>query len=536
VKHLLSFLLSLALLALPALAAAQADEDEPATDAEGDEAEGDEAEGDEAEGDEAEGDGAEGDGAEPTGDEAEGEAAEGDEAEGDEAEGEAAGGDEAGGDEAGGDEAEGEAAEGETAEETVEPPPEPEPEPETSATEMEAGAGISGDLGDPTIAEDLEAARDERERAEEEPVDDLDAPEEEAEQLPFRGSLLLWDNEVTTATFDRSALLDYNPTYVMAFSLRPRYYLTDDVSVRLRQDLSIEMTDTDTRSRNREPVLADTILDVVHGNLVEAYGATVAAGGRLTLPTSIASRAYQKYFTVGANASVKRPFEDVLEGLLLGLSTSYSYTVAGSNVRLAEDEDVPQTHANFVGSTEGLNAPSPGDQVPPQVAGPTSVDHAATLGLSAALSIIENLSVDTSFTWWWQNGRGLADASVPVDTASSGTMTVEDGSDTHLRLYTWFTASVGYQVTDWINASLNYSHLTGEFDPDASRRNPFWSPDSAVSLTAAISLDELYNTFSGRRTAEDDDVGTPDTNRLVDGDEESDDAARAAARSRRAVQ
>ena len=312
---------------------------------------------------------------------------------------------------------------------------------------------------------------------------------EEEERLPWRGSVFLWENQASTTTFDGgSSTLSYNPYVAMAFTIAPRWYVTEHVSLRLRQGLTVELTDADSGVRNREPLLADTVLDLVHDELYELEGVILSAGARLSLPTSIASRAYEKYFGIGPVIGLTRAFEDVLEGFVAGVSGGYSYTFAGSNVPLvdATRADYPQLHACTSPSVECFDA---GDAGAPQASGMSTVGHAFTVGLRASVSPIEKLSVDASFGWAWGQGRELADGCVET---LGGPVCTTDESDTHLRLVTRFTFGVGYALVDWLALALSYDHLTSELNRDGSRRNPFWSTDSAVTLAASVTLDELY--------------------------------------------
>ena len=383
--------------------------------------------------------------------------------------------------EEGGDAATEEGGDAAPEEQVSEPAPEPEPEPEVSATATTTEASEAAELGEPTMADDLADAEAEVETE----ATEAEEAEEEGEKLAWRNSLFLWDHAMSTGTLSRSSGLTYNPTYYQSFSVRPRWYLNDDVSLRGRLDLSYELTDTDSRALNHELVLADMRFEIVHASLYEVEGIKVGASGRLWIPTSKASRAYDMYIRPGVLVSASRPFEDVMEGLTLGANTSWAYRIGGSNVVLTDDP-LPQTHA-----TPGLD--QAGDS---QVGGASRVGHDVTLGLEASLSPIENMSIDATFTWWWQQGLGLADACVAVDTSPTGETCIEDGSDTHMRLATWFTLGVGYDVLEWLNASLTYGHLTGEFNPSGSRRNPFWSIDSELSLTATVTLDSLYTEFT----------------------------------------
>jgi hypothetical protein len=349
----------------------------------------------------------------------------------------------------------------------------------------------SGGQGGPTEIEALVSHDDEQEglRETESPARpaaseaalEADSSEEQG-QRAWRNSTLSWDHTLNTTAFVKSSQLTYNPTYEMAFSLRPRWYLDDldeALSLRLRQDLAIELTDTDTRSTNREPVLSDTFIDVVHAKLVELEGIALSGGGRLVLPISTVSRANSVVLGTGLLAGLSREF-DVLEGLTLGGDANWTHYFATSNVTSTESQ-----HPCFV-----LDARAP--QVCSQVGGPSTVSDSVLAGLSASLSPLTGLTVDLSFSWWWRFGRDLAEAEVPVTTAPGGSVSIGDMSATHVRSLTWFMAGVGYDFTGWLNGALTYATLTEQLSPDGSRRNPFWNVDSAVSLTATLTLDQLY--------------------------------------------
>jgi hypothetical protein len=375
-----------------------------------------------------------------------------------------------------------------------------DPEPELSSTEQ-------GTEEQNTSAEDITLTQDIAE-AEEESVttepsageDALTLEEQEQTSLPWRNSLFLYDNAFTTATFGNPGIT-YNAAWVMALSLRPRWYLSSDVSLRARQDLELEVTDSDSTARARQPLLADTRFEIVHSNIAELEGVRLGAGFRVTLPTSLASQAYDKILGLGPTLSISRLFDSVLQGLELALASTYAYTIALSDTATIAAGDSPgYPYRGAGGLLELGDIPSTGS---------ARTEHAGTIGLSATLAIIENLSASTSFTWWWTHGAGFQDATVdPVDvTTADGRPFVLADEGTKMRLSTWITAGVAYDITDWLNAELYYSHLTGEFNPVASRRNPLWSFDSQVGLTATVTLDRLYTDFA----SDDEDSGESET-------------------------
>jgi hypothetical protein len=98
-----------------------------------------------------------------------------------------------------------------------------------------------------------------------------------------------------------------------------------------------------------------------------------------------------------------------------------------------------------------------------------------------------------------------------VDSAPDGTVTLDDTSDTHWRNLTWFSASVGYWFTKYLQGSLVYRSLTTHLDPNGSRRNPFWNPDSVVALRALVLLDQLYTKVRGQPSVAKNENGSPAT-------------------------
>lgn len=367
----------------------------------------------------------------------------------------------------------------------------------------------------PSLADDLAAA--EAEGAE---GDDIPPPEEpadglrydvetgrfveETEQLPWRNSLFLWDNEMGTYTVDPG--LSDNPYYSMAFSIRPRWYFTDMISLRLRQDITVEWTDTDSRTRNREPVLQDTMVDLVHSKLVDPAGIIIGAGARLTLPTSYISRNNTMIAGTGLLATATKSFE-VLEGLAVQASGTYNHYWFTSNVPEREEPFPCHIFAGErVQDNQCLQSP-----------GSSNIGNTWSAGLAVSLAPIENLTFETSYSVAWRLGHDLGEGEVEV---GGGTVVVEDESDTHWRNLQAWSIAADYRFADWINLTASFYSQTTQLDPDGSLRSPFYNPDSAVSLTATITLDQLYTSIA-RRTGEDD-AGAP--------------AVQAAAENDRAVQ
>ncbi|MCA9601354.1 MAG: hypothetical protein R3A78_04330 [Polyangiales bacterium] len=315
---------------------------------------------------------------------------------------------------------------------------------------------------------------------------DEPAPSAEPDLLPWRNSIFSFDQALSTNSFSKSSTLSYNPYYAMFFTVRPRWYLTDTMFVAVQQGLQIELTDTDSRVRNHEPVLTDTSVDFIWNNAfaipVGFSEINVSPGIRAVLPLSIASRAQEMYFGVGPSVATRLGVPDVLSGWLLGLNARWQHNVQGSNV-VTNESSYPCFQVD--------SAPRCS-----QSGGPSSDSDAVLATVFSSLSPIENMTIDTSFTWWWRFGHRLATATVPVDTAPGGVIQVGDTSDTHMRLATSFSIGASYNIVHWLNLALTLNTFSSEFSANGSRRNPFYNVyDSTIYLTTTVVMDQFYTAY-----------------------------------------
>lgn len=374
--------------------------------------------------------------------------------------------------------------------------PADDPEPELSAEEQDAEEETQQQAEAQESAEaDAELSSDLAEAEAESDAGDPHADsEQEGEQLPFRNSTFLWDHAISTATLDPSAGRSYNPFYAWTFSLRPRWYFTDQFYIGLRQDLAYELTDVDSGAANHRPEFADTRLDFGYSKFIQQDWFALSGTIRMTFPTSIQSQAYEKILAIGPTLSATATFADVANGLEIGLGSTYAYTFASASSVQADDRTYGQ-------ETVGSRLTDPGDSAASFVG---RLEHAGTIALSVDFSPIERLGLSTSFTWWWQNGVEFDGdpVSVPCDSCAGGVY-VDDRDTTNMRFLSWFTLGANYDVIDWLNLELYYSHLTSEFSPadpvtgERGRRNPFWSIDSQIGVTATLALDGLYTEIAG---------------------------------------
>ena len=165
--------------------------------------------------------------------------------------------------------------------------------------------------------------------ATEDDADDADVSieaevDEEANQLPFRGSTFTYEN-IMSAASQTNLSAEAAFYYAMSYSFRPRYYLSDWFSLRLRLDIVQELTDASNTTSRREPRVSDTWLYFHFGDLLASVSESVGLGAylRLVFPTSKGSQARTVMMgaTLGTALSYTAP---VLEGLRL------SYGISGT--------------------------------------------------------------------------------------------------------------------------------------------------------------------------------------------------------------
>ena len=323
-----------------------------------------------------------------------------------------------------------------------------------------------------------------------------DSPPPKPEPLPWRNSIAVSSTFINTTAFG-NADLTHNPTIVTSLSLRPRWYVTDTAFLGLRQDVTLELTDTDCvalystcRTRNREPFLSDSILSFFENSVWSYEHLTLAAGASVSLPTSIASRNRGMVFAAGPILRATYVIPDALAGVIFQAISSYRYTFGGSSF----SELGP--YANSLGAESRNDLVAAGAQGDAYViGGPSPQSHAGNVTLLALVNPIPNLNVLASFSWLWrQPNEGEGPFFVDGVLTSPEGFEVE-GSNNQFRLFTVFGLSVSYNFASWLNVGLNYSHFTTEFAPDGGRRNPFWSEDSTVGLSATLTVDQLYRTL-----------------------------------------
>lgn len=333
---------------------------------------------------------------------------------------------------------------------------------------------------------------EEQEPADQEPPDAAPAASSGPEPLPWRNTFLTWTNQATFNSFLRGAQLSYNPVYQQSFNLAPRWYLAPMSYFLVSQTLLLELTDSDSDARNRDPLLTDTVVEF--RQMFPWEGFLFMGQARIALPVSKLSQAAQRYLQWGLGLTIVRPIPEA--NLTLAGVFAYRQWLAGSNV-VQVGTSLPDRCPPAPAPSLGAGVPELDASTCDQVGGPSTFRDNLVAGLVATLAF-DALTIAFSGFIFTLHGYDLAPAYVEVANRPEPLM-VADGSPSHWRNFTFLALSIGYQFNSWLNLAVgiqNSGFVSSAWNPDGSVRSPF-NPDTQVFLSATLQLDSIYTEFQG---------------------------------------
>lgn len=316
----------------------------------------------------------------------------------------------------------------------------------------------------------------------------------EENRLPFRGTVFIYENAMSAA-HQGDLSPDATFYYGMSYSLRPRYYIRDWFSLRLRLDLEQELTNSGSTTNQREPALSDVSLDFYFQDLLagvsEAFD--LEAFVRFGFPSSKLSQARTLYLsgTAGFYAYYTAP---VLEGLRIGYGFNAAKYFNQYSSATQESPSEPCTLGGDAGFCDayfnaGLRNPS----------------WLLRNTLSLEFNPIEDLSISVSvifYDYFLYRNAELTTADLPVDVVTSepdGVAIDEDPQNTNRRSSIWYTIDVSYNITPWIGLSIGTSTLNPQLAPDSTYYAPFFNRYTQVYLDVNLTIDEVVQAIRNRR-------------------------------------
>lgn len=318
----------------------------------------------------------------------------------------------------------------------------------------------------------------------------------EAPKRVWRNSIFTVSPWVTTYTFSEGAQLTYDPTFALNFTLSPRFYLLDTLYLRVSEDLSVEVTQSDSDTTTRQPLLSDMRVDLMRPALIKTSGFVLSAGLRVSLPVSIASRFANR---IMGTSLITASSYDLPEATHLTVGFDFSYTHNWNSTNTA-------THFAYADNAgEGATiCPSGADGC--EVGGPTNATESFSFGPSLEWAPIDTFSLSASYSWLPRLGGPLGTQTIETAT---GPVVLRDDK-THWRVGQAFSISASYQTTPWLGLSLAYAVQTSQLNTNGTLRNPLSNPDMTLEFDATVTLDQLYDAALG-----DGDDLTPEQQRLI---------------------
>jgi hypothetical protein len=305
---------------------------------------------------------------------------------------------------------------------------------------------------------------------------EAEAPEEEL--APWRGSEIIYTNEVSIAGLDRSAELTWNPYWAMTWIFKPRWWFDEIFYVGARLDLSREITEADDRTLAGETWVHDLLLSAAARRFVTIPEAEidVSADLVLTLPTSKISRSRTLNLGLGPGLRVDRTFE-LIGDLSIGYHVRFTSFLHRYTTAELETPLIPGCARSESGCEEFLNT------------GERNVRWRVQHGIDLSWDPLEWFGVSAGFEHFvdWLYAFQGEDPSL-----SAGT-----NEDTDRRYRSAFSAEATFTPWAPIQIGIGYSTISPQLAPDSTYYNPFYNRYSTLYLDLRLEVDGLVEQIAG---------------------------------------
>jgi hypothetical protein len=317
------------------------------------------------------------------------------------------------------------------------------------------------------------------------------APEEQTQAPqpnPFRGSIFIFDQSVTTATLSKRANLSYQPLYEWWLSPRINYNI-DKFRFTFRQDLFKEWTNSQETTSQGEWRYTDTWLTAAYRSPIKAISDHLMGAVSFTLRPGISreSRIAGQYLAMGPGVSLAYGFDLLGENAKafrtasISASTLYQHAFTRCNVACGPSSFTqPRQNTDFQPIDDN------------QVRAGSLVGNQLLYSLNLGTEIVDHLDFSASMIWVSQFQYRTSDATF------GGQEIARSADDTRLRQLTWFLLMLNYQVAKEVGLTIGYYNLNNVLALDGSYRQPFYSREGArVFFDVVVSLDAVYEKLVG---------------------------------------
>lgn len=292
------------------------------------------------------------------------------------------------------------------------------------------------------------------------------------EKSMFRGSRVTYRNSVTAISFDESAELTYDPTYVMTLGLGPRWWFADQGYLRAGLTVGRELTESNWTTESGETYLGDTTVAVGSPMLWKApvIGTTFSAELGLRFPSSKASQARTLLTAIEPRVGVRRTF-----GVLSGIWVGYGMLLA----RDFHEFTTAQRESSLIPGACDVDA--------------SCARHLNSGVRNTTWRMSHTLDAGIAFTDWLSLGGAFGVHAHYLHPASE----IEDESfeplpDENARYF--FSYDLEATVTPWrpLVVGLGASTFNEQLAPDSTFRAPVFNRFTQVYLDLRLDVAELF--------------------------------------------
>jgi hypothetical protein len=295
-------------------------------------------------------------------------------------------------------------------------------------------------------------------------------------KVPWRNSTVTYENIFSAYTLSEGAEQTYNPYYAMSFDFRPRFYLRDDLSLRARLVMDVELTTPD--SDFRRFLLSDTSFDAVYAPSflkIPYADISVIPSVRFKFPTSIVSQGRSMISTIGPALMLLRELPLLKGPFLKSIGLLYAFRGTKEFYRYAVAQ---------IGEREGCyNSTRPECQH----SGNRNRSWRLTNTFEVKLQLMEKLSLTIDYLLINDLLHKLDAEEVAIE---GGTVSIEESRINH-RVAHWAIFDISYDLLDWLWLSAGTSTYYAVLAPDSTFRTPFFNRATNVYFDVTIPIDPM---------------------------------------------
>jgi len=307
-------------------------------------------------------------------------------------------------------------------------------------------------------------------------------------KVPWRNSYFTYSHQLSALTFSKGAELRHDPYYAQSLTFRPRYYVRDDLSLRARLDLEIELTTSDSTDTIREWVVSDLLFDVNYAPtwMVIPY-AKIAVNPSLqfAFPTSKVSRGRSLMMSLAPGVAFRRSF-DLLKGKYLkNIGLTYAFRATKYFHEFAN----PQLSDQICGGVALSDPNSPFADTGCIHSGSYNRSWRFTNSLGFMLSVMDKLAVSGALLFIYD---ALYTGSAREVDVGGGIVSLDETRINH-RASTWFILDVSYDLFEWLSLSAGVSTFHPQLDNESKLYPPFFNRFTAFFFDVNVPVDKFVS-------------------------------------------